>query len=252
MNWHRHIGSLAAIAVAAVALPALAQTLVIKSAGPSARSYPPGRKLAANAKVALRAGDTLTLLDNRGTRTLRGPGVFNTSVTAVADNKANAGLVALLGARRISHARTGAVRGVIEDDTPAHSSNLWYVDITKPQTACEPDPAKVRLWRPDIDTDAVYTIRSHKTGHSAEVKFARGEAVEIWPADKLPVSDGAAFTLTGPGLAQPVDVTFAEVPPQQPQAEQVATTLLTHGCQAQLDLLVATVPDLDAPAGSGA
>lgn len=249
MNWRN--GAILAAAMLTLPAAALAQTLVVKSAGPSAGSYPAGRQLAANARVSLRAGDSLTLLDNRGTRTLSGPGVFAVGATNVAANNADSGIAALIGARRVSHARTGAVRGVIEDTTPARSPNLWYVDITRTQTACEPDPASVMVWRPDIDADAAYTIKADKTGHKATVKFARGEAVEAWPA-ALPVGDGAAYTLTGPGLAAPVAVTFAKIDAQQPQAEQVATTLIAHRCQAQLDLLVDTVPDLGSPATPGA
>lgn len=244
MNWRKlAIGTVAALMVP---MTAFAQTLVVKSAGPSAAAYPPGHRIAPGASVMLRAGDSLTLLDNRGTRTLKGPGSFRTGATQTASADSESGVAALIGARRVTHARTGAVRGVIEDTTPARSPNLWYVDITKSQTACEPDPEGVMVWRPDIDSDAVYTVKSDKTGQHASVKFARGEAVENWPK-ALPVDDGAAYTLKGPGLAAPVQLTFAAVTKQQPDAEQVAATLIDHRCEAQLNLLVDTVPDISTP-----
>lgn len=53
--------------------------LVVRSSGPSARQFPAGRRLKDKEKLTLRPGDTVVLLDGRGTRTLTGPGVFATS-----------------------------------------------------------------------------------------------------------------------------------------------------------------------------
>src|SRR5687767_10375819 len=61
------------------AAAAAANVVVIRSSGPSARSYPAGRSLPDNARIALRQGDTLVVLDARGTRTFRGPGTFSPS-----------------------------------------------------------------------------------------------------------------------------------------------------------------------------
>ena len=55
---------------------AQAQSIVVRSSGPSATVYPQGKKLAVNAKVTLKPGDKLTVLDKAGTRVLAGPGSF--------------------------------------------------------------------------------------------------------------------------------------------------------------------------------
>ena len=82
MSW---INSFAKPAVATLSLfvagATLAETIVVKSVGPSARAYPPGKSIADNSKVALKAGDSLTILDGRGTRVLKGPGSFATTAS---------------------------------------------------------------------------------------------------------------------------------------------------------------------------
>lgn len=57
------------------ATPAAADVLVLRASGPSAASLSPGRRLATGTRLALRAGDQLTLLDGRGTIVLSGPRV---------------------------------------------------------------------------------------------------------------------------------------------------------------------------------
>lgn len=227
---------------------AAAQALVVKASGPSAPQFPAGRKLAAGAAVKLAAGDMVVLLDNGGTRVLQGPGNFPVaaSTTQVA---ANSGVVALLSARRTGMARTGAVRGVEEDNGPARSPNLWYVDVSRSQTVCEPDFGSVRLWRPDIASAGRLTIKSAAGGAAVDVDMAQGQAAAAWPA-ALPISDGARFTVTGAGLAQPVELRFARVDAPAEQADAVASTLIGHGCSVQLDLLLANVPARDGGATS--
>ena len=71
--------SLAALAAAAVAVlpaPALAVPMVVRAVGPSAAIYKPGQKLSETATMVLKSGDTLTVLDAKGTRSFTGPGSF--------------------------------------------------------------------------------------------------------------------------------------------------------------------------------
>jgi hypothetical protein len=68
---------LAATLLLAGASAAMADILILRADGPSARSFPPGRRLSDNARIVLKAKDELILLDGHGhTRTLRGPGTF--------------------------------------------------------------------------------------------------------------------------------------------------------------------------------
>ena len=47
--------------------------VVVKSSGPSAATYPVGRKLSDSSTITLRAGDSVTVLTDSGTRVITGP-----------------------------------------------------------------------------------------------------------------------------------------------------------------------------------
>ena len=61
----------AASAALLVSTSATAAVLVVRSSGPSAGAYPPGKALSDTHKLNLKANDTIVLLDSRGTRTLQ-------------------------------------------------------------------------------------------------------------------------------------------------------------------------------------
>jgi len=67
----------AATAVALTSTAAVASVVVVKSLGPSARAYPPGKTLPESAKITLQGGDVLTVLGPGSAKTLRGPGNFD-------------------------------------------------------------------------------------------------------------------------------------------------------------------------------
>jgi hypothetical protein len=212
---------------------AYADTLVVRASGPSAKSYPAGRKLPDGGSVVLKAGDVVTLLDAKGTRTLRGPGSFG--VTASSAQVSGAPLTALLDTKRVRRARTGAVRGTIgEAAAVLRRPNLWLVDVAQPGAICFADPAAVRLWRGDAAKAA--TARISGGGKQASVAFAAGESIAAWPA-ALPVTVGAAYRIEG---VKPVEVRFAGVGLVEQGLDKVADGLIAKGCDAQLDLLVDT------------
>src|SRR3546814_4575855 len=71
--------SVAAVIAVAVAGSAAAQSMVVRSTGPSASKYPTGAKLKASDKLTLAAGDRIVLMQAGKTRTLSGPGTFSAS-----------------------------------------------------------------------------------------------------------------------------------------------------------------------------
>ena len=77
-------GQAVALHVVLLAGTAVAAPLVVRSTGPSAKTYPVGKPIAENAKIVLKAGDTLMLLDGSSTRTISGPGTFSASAAAAA------------------------------------------------------------------------------------------------------------------------------------------------------------------------
>ncbi len=209
---------------------AFAQTIVISASGPSARGYPAGKSLAAGSRIVLAAGDTLTVLDSRGTRTLRGPATTTAEASTTNANPSFAALVATQNRRR---ARTGAIRGAGESAKP---SNLWDVNVASEGTVCVANPAVLQLWRPDMQQAATLTI-TPETGVSASTAFIVGQNIAAWPAN-LPVAEGKTYVLSGGGLAKPTHVRFTMLnsPPADPAATYAA--LDAKGCEAQKHLLL--------------
>jgi len=66
-------------ALALCSTAALANVVVVKSLGPSAKAYPPGKTLPPNAKITLQGGDVVTVLGPSAAKTLRGPRTVTTS-----------------------------------------------------------------------------------------------------------------------------------------------------------------------------
>lgn len=228
------LGALLAIACSG---PALAAALVVRSAGPSAAAYPPGKTLAPTAKLMLKANDQVTLLDEHGTRTLRGPGNFTATATAEADIGGTSTLAALASQRTDRRVRIGAVRGVESEST--RPPNIWYVDSTRAGTVCVADPAGAMLWRTGSDTPATTTIASVGGAAKATLDWAPGQAVQAWPKT-LPITEGARYRVTT-GTAAPVELKLTlSGKPTTTDVQGLAATLIAKGCQPQLDQLVET------------
>jgi len=238
----RAFGATAAAALAlagALAAPGLAQAaIVVGSSGPSAATYPVGRKLDDAATVTLRAGDTVTVLDAKGTRVLRGAGTF--PVAARAGTPAKGATFAVLTMQRAAQrVRTGAVRTGVGAQAPA-SPNLWFIDVARPDRHCLVQGQPVRLWRLDTVAAATYTLAPAAGGAPVRVSFAAGSGVAPWDEGKLPVVDGARYAL-GSG-AKPLGTVETVLLPTRPaNAEAMAEALIARGCTAQLDLLAATL-----------
>ncbi|MEA3003042.1 MAG: hypothetical protein QOH81_1830 [Sphingomonadales bacterium] len=211
---------------------AMADILVVRSVGPSAKSFPLGKRLPDNARIVLKANDQLTLLDGRGTRELRGPGSFTAaSVSSAPAQLASAGSV---GGRR---ARIGAVRGV--ETGPLRPPTIWHVDVAKSANVCVSPPSRVSLWRADPGEAAVLTVAG--AGAAARrLSWPAGAATLDWPED-LAVADGAEYRLSWAGAATPTTIRFRTLPQRPAGLEATASMLIAAQCTAQLDLLIDTV-----------
>ncbi len=219
--------ALTALLVSAAA-PVAADVLVVRATGPSAKSYPAGRSLPDNARIALRPGDTLVVLGSGGTRTFRGPGTFSPSGPVQAGQR----LVSANGNRR---ARIGAVRnaGVVP-----RSPTLWHVDVSQSATVCVTDPNHVMLWRP-TSADTVTLTIAQTDGEAKTVEWPAGQATLAWPGA---VAAGTEYRLQMAGEAAPTRLTFKPLETLPTDLPSVAEALIGNGCQEQLDLLVETAP----------
>jgi hypothetical protein len=236
---NRFARGLIAACLLATASAAFADILVVRSIGPSSASYPPGKRLPDNARLTLKASDQLMLLDGRGTRMLRGPGIF--AAGSAPQQVASAQPVLQ---RR---ARIGAVRGV--EAGTLRPPSLWHADIAQDETFCLADPPALTLWRRDTAAALPITVTRVSDGATSRILFEAGASTAAWPAD-LPLADGAHYRLTRPDVAQPTLIALRGLGRTPAALQDLASSLIAAGCNAQLDLLVETVRTPDrAPRG---
>lgn len=217
MNWR--IATLAMVATLA-ASPLLAKAVVVRSAGPSAKSYPPGKALPDNAKVTLQPGDSVTVIGPSSARSLRGPGTF-----PVASSSAE-GLAAAANRR----SRFGAMRS----GELALNPSPWNVDVTQSGTICAAS-GPLKLWRPESETATKLTI-TPASGAPATVNWPAGKSTADWPTS-VKVAAGSEYKLALAD-AGTESVTFVMIPAVPTDPVDVAQVLVDHGCQNQLDVLV--------------
>jgi hypothetical protein len=212
----------------ATATAATADILVVRSSGPSAKAYPPGKRMPESARLLLKAGDQLIVLDGRGTRIIRGPGLFTAGASA-------AGRIASLAPALDRRARIGAVRGL--EAGALRPPSIWHVDVARSSNVCVADASKVMLWRADASAAATLSI-SGQSGRSKRLAWQPGSTTLAWPSD-LPVADGAEYRLSSGG--EPATIRFRTMPSKPAGLEDMAQILIRHQCDAQLDLFIDTV-----------
>jgi hypothetical protein len=209
----------AAIAIALSSAPATASVVVVKSLGPSAKAYPPGRTLPESAKISLQGGDVLTVLGPASAQTLRGPGSFDAKQVALASAAGQRG-------------RFGALRAA----EVAHNPSVWDIDASQSGKICVSDASKLQLWRPDSETPATVQIHSAE-GATQELTWAAGTSLTAWPA-ALPIKSGASYQIEWPDTGERSSLSFVSVPGTPGDLVGAAQVLIQNGCQKQLDLLV--------------
>jgi hypothetical protein len=209
----------AALAIALGSTAALANVVVVKSLGPSAKAYPPGKTLPPSAKITLQGGDVVTVLGPSAAQTLRGPGSFDAGQVSLASAAGQRG-------------RFGALRAI----DVAHNPSIWDIDVAQGGRVCVNAASRLQLWRPDSESDTKVTIRA-PDGKSQELSWAAGKALAAWPS-ALPVKSGVSYQVEWPdtGDNSSLDVVLIQSPPSD--LVGAAQVLIENGCQKQLDLLV--------------
>lgn len=209
----------AAVAIAFASTAGVANVVVVKSLGPSAKAYPPGKTLSENDKITLQGGDVLTVIGPSSAQVLHGPGSFDAKQVALASAAGQRG-------------RFGALRAV----EVAHNPSIWDIDASAGGKVCVAEKTPLNLWRADSETPMTVQIRS-SDGQSQPLSWAAGKALAQWPA-ALPIKNGAQYSVEWPdgGDTSKLDVVTVANPPQD--LVGAAQVLLENGCQKQLDLLV--------------
>lgn len=205
-----------------------AKVVVVRSVGPSAKAYPPGKALTDTSSIKLGNGDAVTLLGPSASRTLRGPGTF----TATTVDRSS---LAMAAGRR---SRFGAMRSGEITSSPS----LWDIDVTQSGKMCIAEPAKLKLWRPNAESVATLSIRGGAKAQAIE--FAAGHATVPWPA-QLPIANGGEYQLELAGSGDRSKLSFVIVNAPPSDLVGAAQLLIDKGCQNQLDLLVETAAKAD-------
>jgi hypothetical protein len=212
-----------AAAAAILAAPLLATPLVVRSAGPSAKAYPPGRAVAENVPLVLKAGDVVTVLAPSGARILRGPGSFKV---------AGGGGAPPFNPR----SRFGAMRGVEVPPAPG----LFDVDVTRSGNVCLAGAGPVLLWRPTSGADATLELVP-AGGAGQQVAWAAGSLMQRWP-QQLPIADGAEYSVKFADENTARRLKFKTLAAVGEDPTALAQALIDKGCDAQLDLLIRAAP----------
>lgn len=210
----------AALGIALSSTAALANVVVVKSLGPSAKAYPPGKTLPPSAKITLQGGDVVTVLGPNAAQTLRGPGNFDAGQISLASAASQRG-------------RFGALRAA----EVAHNPSIWDIDASQSGKVCVTNASKLQVWRPDSDSAATVQIHS-SDGQSQKLSWAAGKALTAWPT-AMQVKTGGQYQIDwgDSGDKSSLDVvTVSSVPSD---LVGTAKVLIENGCQNQLDLLVA-------------
>ena len=233
MKIMRYLLPLTCTAIAAT-LPTIAHAdaLVVRTSGPSAATYPVGRRLPPNERIVLRAGDRVTIVGEGPSRTLSGPGNFPVRA-ASASNTSNANTLSrYLNASSASIGRTGAVRA----RPPApYARNLWTIDATGGGPRCVVGTDNVMLSRGDMQGAGTMTITTDApTAQNAQLTFTDAQHLQAWPKATLPIQAGTQYRVTGGNAASANVISFTVLPqaPQNPEA--AADALAANGCMAQL------------------
>lgn len=246
----RRIGLAAATALLAIAVTgtAAAQSMVVRSTGPSASKYPTGTKLKSTDKLTLASGDKVVLMQAGKTRTLSGPGTFGASGTIQANQSMGATVTRMLSSGPTMRSRGGFSRGA-EEAAPVdlRAPNLWLLDYREGGTFCVADPSRLTLWRPNMDSDQLLKIEQ---GDKVEtVAIVAGANFRKWPTEALPVQYGIDYRLSGAGLATPVTIRFTQMDALPDSAESSVDVLMAKGCTPQLNRLVDAMSESEKAGG---
>jgi hypothetical protein len=209
----------AAVAIALGSTAALANVVVVKSLGPSAKAYPPGKTLPETARISLQGGDVVTVIGPASAQTLRGPGNFDAKQMTLASAAGQRG-------------RFGALRAA----EVAHNPSIWDINASEGGKICVSNASQLQLWRPDSESAATIEIRS-ADGKSQQLSWAAGSALTAWPA-ALPIKNGASYQLEWPDTGEKSSLDIVATPGAPTDLVGAAQVLIEHGCTKQLDLLV--------------
>ena len=241
-----------------VATVGQAQSIVVRSTGPSAPAYARGKRLPAGAMVTLRSGDVVTILDKVSTRVLRGAGTFKLDGAVVRDNGFVSALSRTLSLPTVL--RAGTVRGLKAAPSTGPSAaspppnTIWLADIDKGGNICVPSGGDVYLWRGDTTTRRFGWLGEVEGGRMARLHWPSHTAGVSWPMAAVPLQGGHSYRISDDG-SPPSSVDFEVVSlgagtvPDDAQA--LGALLLDKGCTAQFEWLANSLEAMKSSSSTG-
>jgi len=206
----------------------LADVLILRSVGPSAKRYPAGQRLPDSATFTLRPGDSVTVLRRTGTRVFRGPGTFSVAGPAVRTRFATPN----------GRAATGAVRGgpdTVPDDPSRRPPDIWHYDATTSGRACVLPGQPLVLWRPAFDKPVELAI-TPPAGAPLPLQWQAGQ--QVLPLTPSQAKPDAVVQYRFPGSVHPTRITLKVIDARSDDREAIAGELVKHRCYSQLDNFV--------------
>ena len=131
------------------------------------------------------------------------------------------------------------------DKNAGKNPNMWFVDVTKSANICVANPAAITVWRKDSEAATTVNV-SGPGGTTGTIDMAAGKAEGQWPSS-VPVTDGGSYQLSWAGAKSPTALKFLVVSPTAATPDALAQTLISKGCNMQLDMMLAAM----APANTG-
>ncbi len=245
---YRHIVFFLASVVLIAGLPrsAVAKAVLISAQGPNSSKYAVGSVFPDTKEFDLRSGDVLTILDAKGTRTLRGPfkgRINSTSSTKAAPISLHDVLIAsnekrwrVAALRQLSNDATIAVTEESRKRTPIE--NLWQLELGYQGDWCFQSGDDVSLARKETGLgDELRVI--DETGIARSTRWRAGDASVPWPGDEPP-TDGQSYTISTTSSASSL-VTVHLLESSADEVSEMAHFFLDHNCFAQLDFLGSAV-----------
>ena len=246
MSWVQNKSRILSLGVAGAlacgvigAVPAAAEdALIVKS---TVVDYKVGTKVKEADKITLEAGDVVTVLTRRGTRTMRGPGTF----VVGANPKSNRARFADLTRQRAAlRTVTGGVRSAGPDEETGRpvNPNLYYIDVERSGNVCLRDRSELLLWRPYNATSATYTLSETSDEAGAQIlsltiPFAERKSFTTVDGERFRVEDGASYTISNAQAASVTAITVIDLGADIKTADALAEALYQKGCMAQFELL---------------
>lgn len=255
------------LACASIPTSGFAQSVILRSTGPSAETLSKGTILPNEAQIKLFKGDEVTVLDNIGTRTLKGPGSFSIDAKLERDAPSNR-LAIILTAMLTSDGRPRVVAAAIRgfrfdvprktdgkvtpqprnqvfnprsngaqsDDPEFWPGNFWEINAENGGTYCVTASSKLNFSRPGDLGDRTVLLSS-SDGSQATLKWKNGVNNIAWPIDLVPLYDGTTYKITHPDQKTSM-IKIISINGIDEKSNEAIYKIDQEGCHYQFDSLL--------------